>query len=175
MIFQDIFQPKHWTVILHKLLDLVFDEDKEYEIIIREYKEKRSLRANAYSWVLTDKLAEKLLVAGVKISKEEMHAEMIYRYGQPEISNGETVVYSVQDGVKVTDVYPYAKEIGQGKVNGKTFNHWRIYRGSHSYDRSEMALFIRGIVEECREQGIETKTPDEINRLISLMKEADDD
>lgn len=33
-------------------------------------------------------------------------------------------------------------------------------------------MFIKGIVEECRELGIETETPDEIARMISLMKEA---
>lgn len=75
------FTGKNWLRLVQQLLVLIFDEDKEYELTIKEHKEKRSNQANAYSWVLTDKLSEKMLVAGVKLSKEEMHAEMIFRYG----------------------------------------------------------------------------------------------
>ena len=149
------------------------DPEKDYDLTIKEHKEKRSLQANNYSWALTDKLSEKMLVAGVRLSKEEMHAEMIYRYGQPEYNGDKAVIISVLDGVDVTQFYPYAKEIGQGEVNGNLFTHWRVYRGSHTYDKREMSLFIRGIVEECHELGITTETPEEIARMISLMKEAD--
>lgn len=166
------FKGRDLLSLIRELTYLILNPDTVYELVIREYKERRSLKANNYSWALTDKLAEKMLIAGVKLSKEEMHAEMIYRYGQPEYSDGQAVIFSVKDGAKVTDYYPYAREIGQGEVNGRLFNHWRIYRGSHTYTKQEMSLFIRGIVEECTELGIETKTPDEIARMISLMKEA---
>jgi hypothetical protein len=110
---------------------------------------------------LTDELADRLLLAGVKLSKEECHAEMIYRYGQVMVDkNGEQVIISVKQGVKVTDFYPYAKEIGTGTANGKEFTHYRIYRGSHTYDTREMSIFISGIVEECKEQGIDTDLPE---------------
>ena len=35
-------------------------DDKEYKLEIKERKEKRSLSANNYYWVMADKLAEKL-------------------------------------------------------------------------------------------------------------------
>lgn len=171
-MIRERFKGGAWLRLVQQLLVLIFDEDKEYELTVKEYKEKRSLQANNYSWALTDKLAEKMLVAGVKLSKEEMHAEMIYRYGQPEYQNGQPVIVSVKDGVNVAEYFPYAKEIGTGETNGKVFSHWRVYRGSHTYNKQEMSLFIRGIVEECRELGIQTETPDEIARMISLMKEA---
>lgn len=72
----------------------------------------------------------------------------------------------------MTDFYPYAQAVGQKVRAGQTYTIWRIYRGSHTYDKSEMNLFIKGIVEECRELGIQTETPEEIARMISLMKEA---
>ena len=165
------FKGADWIKTVQGLLSLVFDSDKVYELKISEYKERRSLKANNYSWALTDKLAEKMLVAGVKLSKQEMHAEMIYRYGQPDIQGGQTVILMAKSGVPVTDFYPYALEIESGELNGKDYSAWRIYRGSHTYNRAEMNLFIKGIVEECHEQGIETETPDEIARMISLMKE----
>ena len=166
------FKGGNWLSLVRDLMILQFDTDKDFELVIREYKERRSLKANNYSWALTDKLSEKMLIAGVKLSKEEMHAEMIYRYGQPELEGDQTVIISARDGVDLTEYYPYAREIGQGEVHGKLFSHWRIYRGSHTYNKAEMSLFIKGIVEECRELGIATETPDEIARMISLMKEA---
>ena len=141
-------------------------------LIIREYKEKRSLRANNYSWALTDKLAEVMLVAGVKLSKEEMHAEMIFRYGQPEMNGDVINIITTWGKAKMTEYYPYALAIEQGEFRGKEYTNWRIYRGSHTYTKAEMSLFIKGIVAECQEQGIETKTPDEIARMLSLIKEA---
>ena len=171
-----VFKGQDWINIVRDLLALIFDPDKKYELIIQEHKERRSLTANAYSWVLTTKLAEKMLIAGAKYSKDEMHAEMIYRYGQPETdSNGDSVFWYVQDGIDVTDYYPYAKPVGAGKLGGKPTTQWMIFRGSHDYTRAEMQVFISGIVAECHEQGIETKTPDEIARLISLVKDDEDE
>ena len=168
------FKGSEWLRLIRDLMLLVFDSDKEFELVISEYKEKRSLRANNYSWALTDKLAEKMLVAGVKLSKPEMHAEMIFRYGQPEYDGDQAVIFSTRAGVDVSQYYEYAKEIGQSETNGKMFSHWRIYRPSHTYSKDEFRVFLAGITAECREQGIETKTPDEIARMISLIKEADD-
>jgi hypothetical protein len=117
---------------------------------------------------MTDELADKLIVAGVKLSKEECHAEMIFRYGQLMLDENEMpVTISVLKGVKVNDFYPYAKEIGTGTVKGKEFTHYRIYRGSHTYDTKEMSIFISGIVEECKEQGIDTDLP-EIKALLGV-------
>ena len=165
------FKPKQFNYsVLPRLLDTVkeLDEDKEYTIKLDKVRKKRSLNANNYSWKLTDELSDKLIVAGVKLSKEECHAEMIFRYGQVMTDeNGEQVVISVKQGVKITDFYPYAKEIGTGTVKGKDFTHYRIYRGSHTYDTKEMSIFISGIVEECKEQGIDTDTP-EIKALLEV-------
>lgn len=165
------FKGCEWLSLVRDLLTLIFDADKDFELIIREYKERRSLNANNYSWVLTDKLAEKMLVAGVKLSKDEMHAEMIFRYGQPELNGDVVNIITTWGEAKLSDYYPYAKAIEQGTFREKDFTNWRVYRGSHTYSKVEMSLFIKGIVEECIEQGIETKTPDEIARLISLVKD----
>ena len=165
------FKKGKFNLLLPRILEFIssLDESKDYNLEIKQHRVKRSLNANNYSWKLTDELADKLIVAGVKLSKEECHAEMIYRYGQVMLDeNGEQVTISVKQGVKVTDFYPYAKEIGTGTANGKQFTHYRIYRGSHTYDTKEMSIFISGIVEECREQGIDTDTP-EIKSLLGVI------
>ena len=164
------FKKSRFNLLLPKILEFVanLDEGKDYTFEIKQQRQKRSLNANNYSWKLTDELAEKLLVAGIKLSKEECHAKMIYDYGQPLLDeNGIPIVVTVLKGVKVTDFYPYAKEIGTGTTNGKEFTHYRIYRGSHTYDTKEMSIFISGIVEECKEQGIDTDTP-EIKAILGV-------
>lgn len=164
------FKKGSFNLLLPRILDFVasLDEDKVYDFEIKPQRKKRSLNANNYSWKLTDELADKLIVAGVKLSKEECHAEMIFRYGQAMLDEeGLPIKMSVLKGVKVTDFYPYAKEIGTSSVKGKEFAHYRIYRGSHTYDTKEMSIFISGIVEECKEQGIDTNTP-EIKSLLGV-------
>ena len=162
------FKKDKFPFLLTRIMEYIntLEAEKEYDIEIKERRKKRSLNANNYSWKLTDELADKLILAGAKLSKEECHAEMIFRYGQVMTDeNGEQVIISVRQGVKVTDFYPYAKEIGTGTVKGKEFTHYRIYRGSHTYDTREMSIFISGIVEECKEQGIDTDLP-EIKALM---------
>ena len=163
------FKGKDWLRLAGDLLSFPFDDDKEYELSIKEYKGLRSKRANDYSWVLTNKLAEKMLICGVKLSKQEMHAEMIHRYGQFDLDDeGYPNFIKALSNIDVTEHIQYSFPEG---VDEDGYTIWSIYRGSHTYNRSEMSLFIKGIVEECKEQGIETKTPEEIARMISLMKE----
>ena len=162
------FKKSKFNLLLPRILDFIssLEDGKEYDLEIKQRRQKRSLNANNYSWKLTDELADKLIVAGVKLSKEEVHAEMIFRYGQVMLDeDGNQVIISVKHDVKITNFYPYAKEIGSGTVKGKQFTHYRIYRGSHTYNTKEMSIFISGIVEECKEQGIDTDTP-EIRALL---------
>lgn len=153
------FKKSKFNSLLSQILDFVssLDDNKEYELCIKAKSKPRSLNANNLSWELTDKLSDKLVIAGVKLSKDECHAEMIFRYGQVLLDeNGERVVYSTKQGVKMTDFFPYAKPIGESTLNGETFTHWLIYRGSSTYDSREFSIFLSGIIAECKEQGIDT-------------------
>ena len=163
------------TVLLPKSFLEHYDElkDKDLRIKLCQWKNKRSINANNYSWELTDKLSEKLVVSGLKLSKEECHAEMIFRYGQVMLDeNGERVVYSTKQGIKMSDFFPYAKEIGESELNGEMFTHYLIYRGSKTYDSQEFSIFLSGIIAECKDLGIETATPEEINRMVSLIEQS---
>ena len=161
------FKKETFMLVLPKVIEWVNTlVDGEYELDIKKHRKKRSLVSNNYSWTLTDQLAEKMLIAGVKVSKEEMHAEMIFRYGQVMYDeNGEMVVYSTSQEVNMPEFFPYAMPIGESELNGKVFKHYRIYRGSHTYDSREMSIFIQGICEECREQGIDCDTPEKKSLL----------
>ena len=132
------------------------DKDKQYEV--KEYTEKRGLKANSYYWELVNQLANVL-----RISKEKLHVLLLQRYGQSEM-------VSVLATIDVKYYFKYYSEAGESILNGKTFKHYKVYKGSSEMSRKEMSILIEGLVSECQEIGIETKPKAEIQ---SLLKEWD--
>ena len=45
-------------------------KDREYDLIIKEYRKKRSLDANAYAWVLIGKLADAMRITPVEVYRQ---------------------------------------------------------------------------------------------------------
>lgn len=127
------------------------DADKLYEI--KEKKSKRSLTANAYYWSLLNQLASVM-----RMDNQECHFLMLKRYGQYE-------VVSIRSDVNLHGYFRYYEEIGQGKVNGKNFTHYKIYKGSSQMDSKEFSILLDGVRSECEEVGIPTLTPFEIAQL----------
>lgn len=132
-----------------------FAENTNYKCIatIKKYREKRSLNANSYAWVLITRIADIL-----RADKNQVYIEMLKRYGQSDI-------ISVMACVPIESYVKYCELLGTGTVNGKLFNHYKVYKGSSEYDTREMSVFIDGIVSECKEMGIETFTPLELDLL----------
>ena len=135
------------------------DNEKDYILTIKEYRQKRSLNANSYAWTLMDKLAEKLRMAKTDI----------YRSYIKEIGGNNTLV-CVQDAA-LDDLLRNWEQKGTGwlaeteksKLDGCT--NVRLYYGSSTYDTSQMSRLIELIVQDCKENGIETLTPEELSRM----------
>lgn len=126
---------------------------------IKKHREKRSLSANAYCWVLIEKLAEKM-----KKSKDEVYREMLRDYGTIATdSDGKKVIFSVKKEIDVSKYFKYYKELGLSR--DEKYMHYFVVKGSSEYDTKEMTRFIEGIVEECKQLNIETLTPEEIQKL----------
>ena len=132
-------------------------KDQPVDIAIKKHRALRSRDANAYCWVLITKLAESMQPP---LSKEEVYRLMLQRYGQ-----GGVISVQTEKLASVKRAFDYWEEKGTGTVNGKEFSHLHVWVGSSKYDTKEMAMFIDGIIAECKELGIETLTPDEIARL----------
>lgn len=120
------------------------------------YKKKRSLDANAYAWVLMTKIADE-----VSSSKEEIYEEMLQKYGAVYEDEDGYITMTVKKSVDMTKIDGHWKFI---KDNG-TFASYLMIKGSSEYDTAEMSRFIDRIVEEAKELGIETATPDELERM----------
>ena len=128
---------------------------KELSVEIKQFRQKRSLDSNGYMWVLLGELAEKLLT-----SKDELYLLMLDRYGvYTHIVVKPNMVDKVKQEWKIT------RELGPVVINGQDGIQLQCYFGSSTYDTKEMARLLEGVVAECKEVGIDTATPGEIERL----------
>jgi hypothetical protein len=128
---------------------------KKLRIKAVQYREKRSLDANAYLWVLLQKLAEML-----RTDKWSVYLQMLKRYGQF------TYIVVKPGAVEaVKKQWRECEEIGEIEVNGTKAVQMLCYYGSSNYDAKEMSVLIDGVVSECQELGIETLPPAELQRI----------
>lgn len=134
-----------------KLIDWLYDQDKEKVFEIKEYKERRNNDQNAKYWKLLNELALKL-----KISVEELHFEMLKFY-----SSRYEILVPVETEIRGIEYYEKKSKIIK---NGKEFNVYHVYTPSHELNETEFALLLEGLCNECKEQGIETRSPEEILR-----------
>ena len=146
-----------------QLVDDMKGMDK-LSIEIKPYRAKRSLDANAYFFVLADKLAEKL-----NTTKEE-----IYRNAIRDIGGVSETVCVKNKAVErlcegwIRNGLGWQTETFPSKIEGCT--NVILYYGSSTYDTAQMSRLIDNIVQECKAQGIETATPNEIANLLSLWE-----
>lgn len=144
------------TCKIDKILPLIFrlDKDTIYDVKINKHREKRSLNANAYLWKLVTEIGNIL-----NKSKEEVYLQMLIDYGQSEM-------ISILSEINVKGYFKYYKLAGTSILNGKKFNHYKIYKGSSEYNTKEMSILLEGAVQEAKNLGIKTKEDYEIEKLI---------
>ncbi len=148
---------------IEQIIQYLFNQDKTKKYEVNEYKEKRSLSANAYCWVLCDKIAKKLTVPDAVITKEDVYKDAILNIGtfQPMIVEEKAYdnlkrIWEKQGlGFLIQEVSRKDKCI---RIN--------CYYGSSTYNTKEMSLLIELLVQQAKEQGIETKTQAEIDSLL---------
>lgn len=135
----------------NKLITWLVNQEENKIFEIKEYKEKRNLSQNAKYYKLLNELALKM-----KIGAEELHFEMLKRYS----SRYEVLVpadYELR-GIK------YYEKQNTIKRGSKEFISYIVYVPSSELKENEFALLLEGLVEECKEQNIETRSPEEIVR-----------
>lgn len=125
-------------------------------VAVSKYRKRRSLSANAYFWELIGRLSEKL-----NISKEETYWEYIKHMG---------IYRSVEVNNKAVDtIIKMWRSHGLGWIAEKTddgeregFSLINLYYGSSSYNTKQMSRLIDSVVNDCKEQGIETLPPEQL-------------
>lgn len=151
--------------ILEQLEDIK-NKDKEVSIEIKRMYNRRSLDANAYFHFLINKLARYF-----NISDEEMKVKMNLQYGTiAKDKNGNSVGIKIPISADINDFYHYAKWFGDCVENGIKFNKYLFYKETHKLNTKEMSDLIEGVVQECRDYGIPTKTDEEIDSMLENWK-----
>lgn len=144
---------------LNGLVDLL-------SISVKKLSKKRSLNANAYFHVLVGKIADAL---DPPISKARSKNILLGKYGQREIHKNGPLIISVRSDIDLLEREDiHCVPVGYGKVNDTEFTHWAIIRPSHTYDSLEMSILIDGTVQDAKELGIPTMTPNDIARMKEL-------
>lgn len=128
---------------------------------LKEYRERRSLDANAYCWVLLGKLSAVL----------NLPPEVIYRRVIRDVGGNYEVMPVRNDALtRWKDIWQkngigwLCEEIGPSKLMGYT--NVRNFYGSSVYDRAQMARLLDIIIQDCKAQGIETLPPAELERIM---------
>lgn len=142
----------------------------EYDIDIRE-RAKRSLNANAYYWTLVEKIAN-----ANGISKYEAHNHLMIDYGTDWIDeDGKRIYVMMKDNDRYlrSQTMHYRPTDATEDRKGTTYRWFVLLKPSHLMNAKEMNALITGCVSECHELDIETRTPEEIARLIQTWEARD--
>ena len=152
---------------------------------VKKQTKKRSLSANAYFHVLSDKIAD-----AMGVSKAYAKNFLLGRYGQREYAeNGNYITIKVREDAKVDlmereDIHTFLIGFERETVSNQDlpeydpylpeeyidYDVYVIIRGSHTYDTREMSVLINGAISEAKILGIETLTPQELERMEGYAK-----
>lgn len=150
----------------------IYDElSKEEKLSFRisKYRKNRSLNANGYMWTLCDAIAKKRSSGKERVTKEDVYRDAIREVGlwmddevSPERVGWRKAAWA-QIGIGWMSERVDFTPDGNREII-------RFYYGSSRYNTKQMSRLIDFIVQECRNLGIETMTPDELEKLKGLWE-----
>ena len=134
---------------------------KPYVAELKLYRQKRSLDANAYYFLLLGKLSEVLRIPTTEL----------YRAHIKEIGGNFEIMPIREEAVeRFISIWQcnglgwVVDDLGKSKLDG--YRNIKAYYGSSTYDSGQMSRLIQMVVDDCKEQGIETLTPAELERMM---------
>ncbi len=140
-------------------------KDKLYDLEVKEHRKKRSLDANAYAWVLINKIADAL-----RITPKEIYRQAIQNVG----GNYEVLPVKDEASEHFKQVWEAqglgwpCVDMGKSKIDG--YRNLRAYYGSSTYSVSQMSQLIENLVQDCRALDIEVKSDEELASLMGAWK-----
>lgn len=156
-----------WNVLIPAPIDEMLsklDPNIEYIVEIRKKVKRRSLNANAYAWVLCDKIARELS-KNAYISKNDVYKRVLIESGTftylPIKNDAVSRFIEIWQG---HGLGWHAEDAGPAKTEGYTIV--RAYHGSSVYTVDEMRRLIDALVDECSQLNIPIEDNDYINSLV---------
>lgn len=135
-------------------------KDAQIDIEIKKHRQRRSLDANSYAWVLIGKIAEEM-----HVDRAEVYREAIRAIGGTStiVCVPDKAVETLLDGWKSKGM-GWQTETMPSKIKGCT--NVVLYYGSSTYDTRQMSLLIDHLVQDAKALGIETMTPQELEAML---------
>ena len=148
---------------IEQVIQYLFKQDKTKKFEVKEHRNKRSLDANSYCWVICDKIAQELSKDGTLITKEEIYKDAVKQVGVFIPFIVEEVAFD-----KFKQVWEHQGLGYQVQETARKNKCVRIncYYGSSSYDSKEMSRLIDSLVQLAQSLNIETMTQNELNSLL---------
>lgn len=150
-----------------------FDSLKDFDvdIEIKRHRERRSLDANAYCWLLCGRIADKLTDES-KQTKEDVYRAAIREIGvykdftnmSPDDAKTLRHAWALLGTGWITEQVDYSQDGNSVIV--------RCYYGSSQYNTKQMSRLIDNLVQDCQALGITTDTPEQIEKIKSLWAQA---
>ena len=135
------------------------EKGKKLSVEVKPHRNKRSLDANAYCWILCDKIAQ---VIGS--TKEEVYRKVIRDVGVFQIIGVEReAVDTFIEKWSGGGVGWFAEDVGH-HINDE--RRVMAYFGSSVYNTKEMSRLIDELVNQAKELDIETRPQEEIDSLL---------
>lgn len=138
-----------------------FTEDMDLRLRLSRWIQRRSLNANAYCFAILTEMALKL-----GTTKEALYERYIQDYAPVAQDEEGYIVITVKSHVDMGRIQGHWKRLKDSE-DGK-WTSYAMLTGSSEFDTETMAHFLDAIIEDAKELGIDTRTPDEIERLKSL-------
>lgn len=135
-------------------------------IQVKKWTKKRSKNANNYFWELLSEYSEEKNVDAIEEYKERVKRLGIFRRFRIENKDIKTFEKMWTDR-GIAWFCETADTEYMGEIEFKIIN---AYYGSSSFNSKQMSRLINDLVEDCKEVGIETKTPAEIKSLLESWK-----
>lgn len=135
-----------------------------------KFREKRSLDANRYLWKLCSMIADKLSDDGAPHTKEEIYRKAIKAKGicreQGELpldfAKTSRTAWEMLGTGWITEQVDFEPDGDRVIV--------RYYYGSSTYNSKQLARVIDWLLVECYQLGLEVKSKEEIQSLLSSWK-----
>lgn len=156
-------KPKITILLNSDIADIWELKEIELDIRLKKHKEKRSLDANAYFWVLVGELAKKINLKTEEIYKMEIRDAGVYTVACMPTEAIERFISGWESNGN-----GWICEKFESKIEGCT--NVKAYYGSSTYNTQEMSRLIDSIVQDCKLQGIETATPEQLSKLKEEWK-----
>lgn len=141
-----------------------YDElkDKPLSIITKVFRKPRTLNMNAYFWVLADEVAKKL-----RVTSEEVHKRYVYDHAFVwKDEDDKPCCIAIVKDVDVEKKLPrYWKAYGEPQ--GRLIQYIRV-KGTSECDVEEMSIILDDLIDEANGLGIQTATPEEVEKMKAL-------